>query len=162
MVFMADIVAIGYRQVQAESVPQSYRRNPDTRAMKIQGFPERLRVACEDAGLAVTQPALSRAFGVSTTTIWHYLNGEKLPSIGRAVDIAGKLGGVCRVAVDRQRAASACRYAGHQRVTRVGKGEFKNLAGIVRGTKKPEKPIDKFFCAVLPLGDCSQWLLMLV
>lgn len=62
--------------------------------MKIQGFPERLRVACEDAGLAVTQPALSRAFGVSTTTIWHYLNGEKLPSIGRAVDIAGKLG-VC-------------------------------------------------------------------
>lgn len=62
--------------------------------MKIKGFPERLREACEDAGLAVTQPALARAFGLSTTTIWHYLNGEKLPSMARAVEIAGKLG-VC-------------------------------------------------------------------
>lgn len=80
--------------VQAESVAQSYRHNRDTRMMKIKGFPERLREACEDAGLAVTQPALARAFNLSTTTIWHYLNGEKLPSMGRAVDIAGKLG-VC-------------------------------------------------------------------
>ncbi len=62
--------------------------------MKSQGFPERLREACVDAGLAPTQPALARAFDLSTTTIWHYLNGEKLPSMSKAIEIAGKLG-VC-------------------------------------------------------------------
>lgn len=91
---MADIVAIGYWGKQVAFIPQSYRRNRDTSNMKIKGFPERLREACEEAGLAVTQPALARAFDLSTTTIWHYLNGEKLPSMGRAVAIASKLG-VC-------------------------------------------------------------------
>lgn len=62
--------------------------------MKTKGFPDRLREACEEAGLTVTQPALARAFGLSTTTVWHYLNGEMLPSMAKAIDIAGKLG-VC-------------------------------------------------------------------
>lgn len=62
--------------------------------MKNSGFPERFKASCAEAGLAVTQPALAKAFGLSTTTIWHYLNGEKMPSMARAVEIAGKLG-VC-------------------------------------------------------------------
>ncbi|MCB1776532.1 MAG: helix-turn-helix transcriptional regulator [Candidatus Competibacteraceae bacterium] len=62
--------------------------------MNTHGFPERLKAACRDAGLPVTQPALARAFGLSTTTIWHYLHGEKLPSMDTAIAIAGKLG-VC-------------------------------------------------------------------
>lgn len=62
--------------------------------MKNLGFPERLREACTDAGLATTQPALARAFDLSTTTIWYYLNGEKLPSMAKAIEISSKLG-VC-------------------------------------------------------------------
>ena len=62
--------------------------------MKYEGFGERLRLACEAAGVPATQPVLARLFGVSTTIIWHYLNGEKLPSMAKAVLIATKLG-VC-------------------------------------------------------------------
>lgn len=62
--------------------------------MKNSGFPERLREAATEAGFAVTQAALGKAFGLSTTTIWHYLKGEKLPSMSKAIEIAGKLG-VC-------------------------------------------------------------------
>lgn len=91
---MAEIVPIGYNPTQAKFVPQSYKANANNSAMKSQGFPERLREACVDAGLAATQPALARAFGLSTTTIWHYLNGEKLPSMAKAIEIAGTLG-VC-------------------------------------------------------------------
>jgi len=59
--------------------------------MKDAGFGERLRLACEAAGVPATQAALSRLFGVSTTIVWHYLNGEKLPSMGKAIQIATKL-----------------------------------------------------------------------
>lgn len=59
--------------------------------MKNQGFAERFREACQDAGLTMTMPALGRTFGVSTTTIWNYLHGEKLPSMDSALDMAGKL-----------------------------------------------------------------------
>ncbi len=62
--------------------------------MKDAGFGERLRLACEAAGVPATQAALSRLFGVSTTIVWHYLNGEKLPSMAKAILIATKLG-VC-------------------------------------------------------------------
>ena len=62
--------------------------------MKYKDFSERLREACQDAGLAVTQPALARAFHLSTTTVWKYINGEMLPSMATAVEIASKLG-VC-------------------------------------------------------------------
>ena len=91
---MTQIVPIGYSPTQAEFVPQSYKANANNSAMKSQGFPDRLREACAEAGLATTQPALARAFDLSTTTIWHYLNGEKLPSMAKAIEIAGKLG-VC-------------------------------------------------------------------
>lgn len=62
--------------------------------MKNSGFPDRLREACADAGLSTTQHGLARLLGVSTTTIWYYLNDEKLPSMSTAILIAGKLG-VC-------------------------------------------------------------------
>jgi transcriptional regulator with XRE-family HTH domain len=94
MIFMAESVAIGYRLMQAKFVPQKYNSSANNNAMKNSGFPDRLREACEDAGLSATQPALARAFSLSTTTIWHYLNGEKLPSMSTAILIAGKLG-VC-------------------------------------------------------------------
>jgi len=80
--------------MQAKFVPQRYSVCVNNILMNARGFPERLRAACEEAGLTVTQPALARAFGVSTTTIWHYLHGEKLPSMEKAIQIAGKLG-VC-------------------------------------------------------------------
>ena len=62
--------------------------------MKDAGFGERLRLACDLAGIPATQAALSRLFGVSTTIVWHYLKGEKLPSMIKAIEIAEKLG-VC-------------------------------------------------------------------
>ncbi len=62
--------------------------------MKYSEFGERLREACEAAGVPVTQPALARLLGVSTTMIWHYLHGEKLPSMGTAINMANRLG-VC-------------------------------------------------------------------
>lgn len=66
----------------------------DNGEMKDAGFGERLRLACETVGIPATQAALARLFGVSTTIVWHYLNGEKLPSMAKAIEIAEKLG-VC-------------------------------------------------------------------
>ena len=62
--------------------------------MKYAAFAARFREACEDAKVLVTQESLGKVFGVSGTMAWYYLNGEKLPSMDKAIQMAGKLG-VC-------------------------------------------------------------------
>lgn len=60
-------------------------------AMKHPDFAERFRYACQLARAPVTMEALGRYLGVSTTMAWNYTNGEKLPSMDKAVEIAVKL-----------------------------------------------------------------------
>lgn len=63
-------------------------------AMKHQDFAERFRQACRQADAPSTMEALGRYLGVGTTMAWNYVNGEKLPSMEKAVEMALKLG-VC-------------------------------------------------------------------
>lgn len=56
--------------------------------MRDEGFGNRLKEACSDADLAWKQTALGKAFGVSPTMAWHYMKGEKKPSMDKAVEIA--------------------------------------------------------------------------
>jgi len=62
--------------------------------MKHQYFAERFRLACRLANAPPTMEALGRYLHVGTTMAWNYFNGEKLPSMEKAVEIALKLG-VC-------------------------------------------------------------------
>jgi transcriptional regulator with XRE-family HTH domain len=60
--------------------------------MKHRGFSGRLNQAIAAANVAHTQKALGRLFGVAGATAWYYINGEKLPSMAKAIDIAMTLG----------------------------------------------------------------------
>lgn len=94
---MAMIVTNSYKFASVGScrpVSRSDTAFPHNELMRYEGFSKRLRLACEAAGVPATQPVLARLFGVSTTIIWHYLNGEKLPSMAKAILISTKLG-VC-------------------------------------------------------------------
>ncbi|NJM13057.1 MAG: helix-turn-helix transcriptional regulator [Synechococcaceae cyanobacterium SM1_2_3] len=62
--------------------------------MKHQDFTERFRLACRLANAPTTMEALGRYLHVSTSMAWNYFNGEKLPSMEKAVEMALKLG-VC-------------------------------------------------------------------
>lgn len=63
--------------------------------MRYDDFAHRLRQACEQAGVTMTQQALGKLFGVSGTMARYYLTGEKLPSTDTAILIAQRLG--CQV-----------------------------------------------------------------
>lgn len=52
----------------------------------------RFRAACEDARLETTQEALAKTFHVSTTTIFSWRNGDKLPDMENAIEVSVKLG----------------------------------------------------------------------
>ena len=54
-------------------------------------FGARLKRLCEEAGLKTKVAELGRKLGVSGTTAWHYMQGEKLPSMAKAIEIAEKL-----------------------------------------------------------------------
>lgn len=73
-----------YNGVEQHAVMHS----PDTQ------FGQRFQQACRDAGLPKSQNDLGKVLGVSGATISNYRNGEKLPSMPRAIEIATKTG-VC-------------------------------------------------------------------
>lgn len=50
-----------------------------------------MREACREAELAWTQSALGKAFNVSAPMAWNYMNGEKKPSMNKAIEIASRL-----------------------------------------------------------------------
>ena len=59
---------------------------------KHQKFSSRINKAIEEKGLKnVTQKELGKLFGVSGTMAWNYKNGEKLPSMETAINIAKSL-----------------------------------------------------------------------
>lgn len=55
-------------------------------------FGKRFREACLDSGLKDTQEDLAKAFSVSGVTIWSYRNGDKIPRMAKAIQIAQTLG----------------------------------------------------------------------
>lgn len=57
-------------------------------------FARRFKEACKAAGLPATQKELGKVFGVSGVMVNYYRNGEKLPSMERAIEMAEILG-VC-------------------------------------------------------------------
>ena len=74
------------------SITHSYRIAGHHGYMKYPEFATRLHEACEDAKVPITQESLGKFFGVSGTMAWYYLNGEKLPSMDKAIKMASKLG----------------------------------------------------------------------
>ena len=60
--------------------------------MKDEGFAKRFKEAVHYAGVEDTQEALGKLLGVSPVTIWSYRNGDKLPRMKRASEIAIRLG----------------------------------------------------------------------
>ena len=74
------------------SITHSYRIAGHHGYMKYPEFANRFREACEDAKVPITQESLGKFFGVSGTMAWYYLNGEKLPSMDKAIKMASKLG----------------------------------------------------------------------
>lgn len=67
-----------------DNVPMKDRTN-------IIEFGKRLEKLCEEAGLPKKQVELAKVFDVTPSMIWHYLRGEKLPSMDKAINIARKL-----------------------------------------------------------------------
>lgn len=57
----------------------------------ITEFGKRLVQLCKEADLPKKQVDLAREFGVTPSMVWHYLHGEKLPSMDTAIDMARKL-----------------------------------------------------------------------
>lgn len=60
--------------------------------MKNEEFAKRFKQAVKYAGVPDTQDALGKLFGVSGVTIWSYRNGDKLPRMKRASEMARILG----------------------------------------------------------------------
>ncbi len=60
--------------------------------MRDSGFAERFKQAVCHAGVEDTQEALGKLLGVSSVTIWSYRNGDKLPRMKKAAEIAQALG----------------------------------------------------------------------
>lgn len=107
MVFiMEEFITDSYKSSTGDSVTQSYVYKPDNQgmkprheetsfeAMKHPGFAKRFREACRDNKLPPRQKEVSKFLQTTTTTAWNYLNGEKLPSMESAIEMAGRFG-VC-------------------------------------------------------------------
>ena len=60
--------------------------------MKHPKFAERFNQAVALSGVESTQKALGKLLGVSEVMIWSYRNGEKLPRMAMAVNMAEKFG----------------------------------------------------------------------
>ncbi|MBX2809858.1 MAG: helix-turn-helix domain-containing protein [Cellvibrionaceae bacterium] len=55
-------------------------------------FAKRFNQAVKQTGVRHTQKSLAKLLGVSTTSIWHYRNGSRLPRVDNGLEMAKKLG----------------------------------------------------------------------
>lgn len=64
----------------------------DNGGMKHEAFAKRFVLACKEANLPEGQTDLGKCFGVSGPMVHGYRSGDKMPSMGTAIIIAGKTG----------------------------------------------------------------------
>jgi transcriptional regulator with XRE-family HTH domain len=103
-------------------------------AMKHPKFAERFNKAVALSGVESTQKALGKLLGVSEVMIWSYRNGEKLPRMAMALNMAEEFG----VSIDW---------------LLQGTGEPINLATTEKSAKHKVKPLRKSTQAIVDLVE---------
>jgi transcriptional regulator with XRE-family HTH domain len=102
--------------------------------MKHPKFAERFNQAVALSGVESTQKALGKLLGVSEVMIWSYRNGEKLPRMAMAINMADEFG----VSVDW---------------LLQGTGEPVNLAVAEKSAKYNVKPLRKSTQALVDFAE---------
>lgn len=102
--------------------------------MKHPKFAERFNQAVTLSGVESTQKALGKLLGVSEVMIWSYRNGEKLPRMAMALNMAEEFG----VSIDW---------------LLQGRGEPINLAVAEKSAKYKTRPLRKSTQALVDFAE---------